>query len=95
MRDYELVTVWNPDLGEDGVQSAVERVGALVAARGGEVANTNVWGRRRLAYFIDRHGEGYYVVQDLRLDPARSGEIEGQLNINEDLLRHLLVRKGE
>ncbi len=95
MRDYELVTVWNPDLGEDGVGAALERLSTSVASRGGEVTDTNVWGRRRLAYYIGRHGEGVYVVMQMRHDPARTSELEAQLNINEDCLRHLLVRKDE
>ena len=95
MRDYELVTIWNPDLGEDGVNGALERLSTAIAARGGEVMDTNVWGRRRLAYYINRHGEGAYVVMQLRLDPPRAAELESQLKINEDVLRHLLVRKDD
>lgn len=95
MRDYELVTIWNPDLGEDGMSAALERLTAAITTRGGEVTETNVWGRRRLAYHIKRFAEGSYVVMQLKLDPARAGEIEGQLRINEDVLRHLLVRKDE
>ena len=95
VRDYELVTIWNPDLGEDGVRAGIERLGGVIATRGGEVTDTNLWGRRRLAYLIDRHAEGVYVVQQIRLDGARAADLESQLKINEDVLRHLLVRKDE
>src|SRR5581483_3056879 len=95
VREYELVTIWNTDLGEDGVGSAIERLNTAVASRGGEVTDTNVWGRRRLAYYIEGHGEGVYCVMQLKLDPRRAAELEGQLRLNENLLRHLMVRKDE
>jgi small subunit ribosomal protein S6 len=95
LREYELVTIWNPDLGDEGVANAVERLKASIQARGGEVTDTNVWGRRKLAYFIKKRAEGHYVVMQLKLDAARAAELESQLNINEDVLRHLLVRTDE
>ena len=94
MRDYELVTVWNPDMGEDG-PATVERLNGLITSRGGAVTDTNVWGRRRLAYLIDRHSEGYYVITQMQLDPERAAELDGLLRINEDVLRHLIIRKDE
>ena len=95
MRDYELVTVWNPDLGEDGVTSSVERLSAAVSSRGGAVTDTNIWGRRRLAYHIKRHSEAAYVVMQLQIEPRRAAELEGTLKINEDVLRYLLIRKDQ
>ena len=95
MREYELVTIWNPDIGEDGVSDAMGRRTPSVTARGGEIADTNVWGRRRLAYIINKHSEGIYVVMQLRLPPRTAADLESQLRINEDVLRHLLVRKDE
>lgn len=95
MRDYELVTIWNPDLGEDNVSDALERLTSAVAARGGEVTDTNTWGRRRLAYHINRRAEGIYVVMQLKLEPRRAADLEAQLRLNEDVLRHLLVRKDD
>lgn len=95
VREYELVTIWNPDLGEDGMAGAMERLTSTIAARGGTVADTNTWGRRRLAYHINRHAEGVYVIMQLKLEPERAAELESQLRINEDVLRHLLVRKDQ
>ena len=95
MREYELITIWNPDIGEDGVSEAMGRLTTSITTRGGEIADTNVWGRRRLAYIINRHSEGIYVVMQLRIPPRTAGDLESQLRINEDVLRHLLVRKDE
>ena len=94
MREYELVTVWNPDMGDEAA-GAIQRLTASISGRGGEVTDTNVWGRRRLAYLINRHSEGYYVIMQMRLDPERAAELDAQLRINEDVLRHLIVRKDE
>ncbi|MFN8557947.1 MAG: 30S ribosomal protein S6 [Dehalococcoidia bacterium] len=95
MREYELVTVWNPDLGEEGITGQLERLGTAIAGRGGAVRESNIWGRRRLAYHINRHSEGVYVVMQVEMEPGRTAELERQLSINEDVLRHLLVRKDE
>jgi small subunit ribosomal protein S6 len=92
MRDYELMVVLSPELDEEGVTANTERIGALVQARGGEVANVDVWGRRRLAYSIDRHRDGQYVVLRLKLVPASTDQLERGLRLNESVIRHLLVR---
>jgi small subunit ribosomal protein S6 len=53
------------------------------------------WGRRKLAYPINRHLEGNYVVTQIRLDPARAHELESGFAISDDIIRHLLIRKDE
>ncbi|MEX2247089.1 MAG: 30S ribosomal protein S6 [Dehalococcoidia bacterium] len=95
MYEYELVVVLNPDVPEEELPAAIERVTAGVTTRGGEVVGVNPWGRRRLAYPIKRHTEGNYITAQIRLDPARTGELEGGLTISEEVLRHLLIRKDE
>ncbi len=95
MRDYELVTVFNPEIGDDATPQAIERLGAQIAARGGEVVETNHWGRRKLAYPINQFYEGNYVVTQMRMEPLRTRELEASLRITEDVLRHLLVRTDE
>lgn len=95
MRDYELLCVINPDITDEELPSAIERVSNAIVARGGEVADVQPWGRRRLAYPIQRHVEGTYVLTNLRLEPGRARELENSLFISEDVLRHLLVRRDE
>ena len=95
MREYELVVVLSPELGDEEVPAALEKIGQFVADRGGEVVEVNRWGRRKLAYPIRRHLEGSYVVSQLRLGPQAAAELEANLRISEDVLRHLLVRAGE
>ena len=95
LRDYELVVILSPDISDDTVGESLERVQQTVTSRGGEIVDTNHWGRRRLAYPIKRHLEGNYVVSQIRLDPQRIAELEGTLRISEEVIRHLIVQAGE
>lgn len=95
MHEYELVVVINPDVAEEDVAAAIERVTGAITARGGEVVEVLPWGRRKLAYPIDRHTEGNYVLTKIRLDPARTHELEGAFAISDEIIRHMLVRPDE
>jgi small subunit ribosomal protein S6 len=95
LHEYELVVVINPEIAEEEVPAAVERVTTAITSRGGEVAEVTPWGRRKLAYPISRHVEGNYVLTNIRLDPARAHELENSFLISDEILRHLLIRKDE
>ena len=92
MRDYELMYIVRPTVTEDQLPAATERVDALISGLGGEVQESNPWGKRRLAYPIDKHEDGYYVVTRLRLDPGRTQELENRLRISDEVIRHILVQ---
>ena len=94
LREYELVMVVSPEVEDNAVTGTIERVTKFVQSHGGEVLQSDHWGRRRLAYKIKRYNEGNYVRAQLRMPPERTGELESNLRIAEDILRHLLVRKG-
>ena len=91
MNEYELLYVISPRLSADDVDGMVERVGALIEDSGGSVSMVDNWGRRRLAYPIRHHFEGTYVLTYLNMPGERAAEFERALNINEDVLRHLLI----
>jgi len=95
LHEYELVVVINSEITEEDVPAALDRVTAAVTSRGGEVVEVAPWGRRKLAYPINRHLEGNYVVTQIRLDPARAHELESGFAISDDIIRHLLIRKDE
>lgn len=95
MRDYELVVIISPEVPEEEVPAAIERVSQTIVSRGGEVRDVDHWGRRKLAYPIKHHGEGNYVLTQLRLDPGRTAELEAGLRLSEEVIRHLLVRVGD
>jgi len=92
---YELVTILSPQIGEDDVPAAVDRINSYIANRGGEVSNVDRWGRRRLAYPIKRFTEGTYVVTELTLPTTGVAELDANLRISEEVIRHLIVRKDE
>jgi small subunit ribosomal protein S6 len=95
VRDYELMYIVRPTVAEDQVGGVTDRVGNMITGLGGEVAEVNPWGKRRLAYPIEDHEDGYYVVSQIRMAPNRTRELESQLRITDDVIRHILVRPGE
>ncbi len=95
LRDYELMVILSPEVGDDVINESLERLNQGVTSRGGEVVDVNHWGRRRLAYPINRHLEGNYVVSQIKLDPAEVPGLEGSLRISEEVIRHMIVQAGE
>lgn len=95
MRNYELVLVLNPEIADENIGAVTERVGQWIAAGGGELVSSNPWGRRRLAYPIRDLREGNYIVNQVRMSPKATVELERNLSISDDVLRHLLVRLEE
>jgi small subunit ribosomal protein S6 len=95
LRDYELVVILRPDIGDDTISESIDRVHQAIRTRGGEIVDVNHWGRRRLAYPIKRHFEGNYVVNQIKLDPSRVSDLESNLRISEEVIRHLVIQAGE
>jgi small subunit ribosomal protein S6 len=95
VRDYELVTIFSPEISDEAIPQTIERLGQQIANRGGAVTDTAHWGRRRLAYPIEKFYEGNYVVTQLEMEPTQTRGLEAALRISDDVLRHLLVRKEE
>lgn len=95
LRDYELIVVLSPEIGDDVIESSIEKVQQSVTTRGGEIKEVKHWGRRRLAYPIRRHMEGNYVESQVRLDPEQISSLEANLRISEEVIRHLIVKAGE
>lgn len=95
MRDYELVVVVSPEVGDDGFPATVERITRFIEGQGGVIKNVDQWGRRRLAYPIDKKIEGYYAVTHFSSEPHAVRALEGNLGLAEDVLRHLVVRLEE
>ena len=84
-----------PDLQEDGVTTATERVSSLITNRGGEITKVDTWGRRRMAYPIRHQLDGYYTVMRFRLEANLTDEVDRNLRLNEAVMRHLIVRAEE
>jgi small subunit ribosomal protein S6 len=92
-RDYELGFIISPEVNEEETRSILERLGQIVAQHGGQIVKVNQWGRRRLAYPIQRHRDGYYVFIDMILTPETVSELERTLKVSEIVLRYMLTKR--
>ncbi|MEA2538498.1 MAG: small subunit ribosomal protein [Chloroflexota bacterium] len=92
MRRYELMLVLRPDIPDERNQAIVDRTTRQIAASGGQIVKVAPWGRRRLAYPIDRHREGSYHIVIFEAPAESIAELERGLLITEELLRHLVTR---
>jgi small subunit ribosomal protein S6 len=95
LRDYELVVVLSPEVGDEGFPATIERISGVITGNGGEIKNVDAWGRRRLAYPIRRHLDGYYAVTHFSADPQAIRPLEANLDLAEDVLRHLVTKVEE
>jgi len=92
-RDYELGFILNPEVSEDEIRSLLDRIEQIVANYGGQIFKVNQWGRRRLAYPIERHRDGYYTFIDMTLTPKTVTEIERTLRVSETVFRYMMKRR--
>lgn len=92
MRNYELAFIVRPNVDDKGVTAVVEKVSQFVKSATGEVASVDVWGRRTMAYSINNHREGIYVLFQAKIPPAALTELERNLKLSEEIIRYLLVK---
>jgi len=92
MRRYEMMVILDPSLEENTVQPSLEQFLNVITTEGGNVDKVDVWGRRRLAYDIEKKSEGIYAVIDMHAEPATVQELDRQLSLNEAVLRTKVLR---
>jgi small subunit ribosomal protein S6 len=92
MRQYEMMIILDPSLEERTVQPSLDQFLRVVTSAGGSVDKVDVWGRRRLAYEIDKKSEGIYTVIELKAEPETVKELDRQLNLNEAVMRTKILR---
>jgi len=92
MRRYELMLVLRPDVADDRAQAVIDRTTRQISAGGGQIVKVAPWGRRRLAYAIDRYREGSYHIVLFEAPADAIVEMERGLLITEEVLRHLVTR---
>lgn len=92
-RDYELGFILTPEVNEEQTRAIQERIEQIVTTHGGQVTRVNQWGRRRLAYPIEHHRDGFYVFVDMILTPESVSELDRSLKVSEEVLRHLIKRR--
>lgn len=92
LRAYEVMVILDPEIDERTVGASLDTYLNVVRQDGGSIENVDVWGRRRLAYEIDKKPEGIYAVIDLKAEPATVKELDRQLGLNESVLRTKVIR---
>ena len=92
MRRYELMLVLRPDAPDERASAVIDRTTRYVVASGGQIVKVAPWGRRRLAYPIDRYREGSYHIVVFESPAEAIAELERSLQITEDVLRYLVTR---
>jgi small subunit ribosomal protein S6 len=92
MRRYELMLVLRPDVADDRSQAVIDRTTRGITTAGGQITKVAPWGRRRLAYPIDRYREGSYHIILFHAPADALAELEHSLLITEEVLRHLVTR---
>ena len=90
--DYELVLVIAPEVAEAEFEATIDNVSRFITGKGGIISDIERWGKRKLAYPIESFVEGSYVLSRFKLKPAFGKELEANLRISEEVLRHLLIR---
>jgi len=93
VRRYELMLVFSPEAPDDRISAIIDRTTRQITADGGQIVKVAPWGRRRLAYPIDRHREGAYHIVVFEAPTTAIAELERGILITEEVLRHLIVRQ--
>lgn len=95
MRPYEVMIIFDADLEEETIRSAVTRYVQLIESRGAEPGYVDHWGKRRFAYELKHRWEGYYVVLQARAEPPAMDELHRVLSLADEVLRHKVLRIPE
>lgn len=93
MRKYEIMVIVNPEVDDRQVSGLLDKPLAQITKAGGTVDNVDVWGRRRLAYEIQKKTEGIYVVIHVTAEPAVVKELDRQFTLNEQIMRTKVLRR--
>ncbi|MBO8137148.1 MAG: 30S ribosomal protein S6 [Desulfotomaculum sp.] len=95
MRKYELTFIIRPDLEEEALETVINKFTSLIKNNGGEVLEVEKWGKRRLAYKIDKYAEGFYVIVNFQSEVEVTNELDRVLKITDGILRHIIIRKED
>ncbi len=95
MHAYELMVILDPELDERTVQPSLDQFLEVIRKDGGSIDNVDIWGKRRLAYEIQKKSEGIYAVVTYTATPAATAELDRQLRLSEAVMRTKVLRAEE
>ena len=93
MRDYEMVWILGGGAADEKGEESAEKLRSLISSLGGEVEEVKPWGKRTLAYPIEKNTEGFYLETSFKIDPSRTSELQRAVDADRDVIRHLIVKK--
>ena len=96
MRDYELLYIIKSEVGEEQTQAVIDRYNGILEGEGATVEKVDKWGKRKLAYTIDKkYTDGFYVLVNFKGEANAVDEVDRLMKIDENLLRHMITRVDE
>ena len=96
MRDYELLYIIKTEVGEEQIQAVIDRYNGILEGEGATVEKVDKWGKRKLAYSIDKkYTDGFYVLVNFKGEANAVDEVDRLMKIDENLLRHMITRVDE
>jgi small subunit ribosomal protein S6 len=93
-QEYELVCILDPEMSDEDLETSANNITQYITGKEGMVDAVDKWGKKKLAYPIRHFIEGNYVLTKFKMSPARCKELEANLRISEDVIRHLLIKVG-
>jgi small subunit ribosomal protein S6 len=87
--------ILKPELDEEAINAAITRFEEVVTGKGGEIVKTDRWGKRRLAYEVNGATEGFYVLMTFKAPNDSAQELDRIFKIQDDVIRHLVIKKDE
>jgi small subunit ribosomal protein S6 len=95
MRKYEIMYIIRPNIEDEAKKALIERFNSILTDNGAEIENVKEWGKRRLAYEINDFRDGYYMIVNVKAEAAAVQEFDRLAKINEDIIRHIVVKEEE
>ncbi|MCK4307939.1 30S ribosomal protein S6 [candidate division WOR-3 bacterium] len=92
MREYENLIIFDPESGEENISKKTDKLKEIIEKKG-KVSNINKWGMRQLAYPINKKEQGYYVLLEFTAEKELLPELDHELKLSKDIMRHCIVRK--
>ena len=95
MRNYELLTIINSEISDEDIEDKIEKIKQLITKEGGEIKDLNKWGKRRLAYEVNKAKKGFYLLIQFSLNPQLVKEVERDLKYVDGIERFMTVSISE
>jgi len=95
MRKYEIMYIIRPDMEEEAQKALIERFNGILTDNGAEIENIKELGKKRLAYEINKHRDGYYIVININSGNEAVSEFDRLAKFSDDIIRHIAVREDE